>query len=255
MHRLAYPLCLTAALALIGFMPAAPAVEASSLAYDARYDIHKGLLILGETKVRLQQPSPQRYRYYLQTHSTGIASLFLTGEIAEVSEGWVTEGGFRPEVYHYRRTGDAKAHSAELRFDWKHGQVVNNVGRYPWRMAITTDTKDRLAGPLQLMYDLEHGDTDPVYRIADGGKLKTYTLHTKGHEAIQTPLGRFETVKVIRRAQNSDEITRLWCAPALHYLAVRIERWDRDNGTFTLVLHTLRGLTPAAQPQSPERAH
>jgi hypothetical protein len=232
---------------------ASTAADASSLAYDARYDIHKGPLILGETWARLQQPSSQRYRYRLHTRSTGIASLFLTSEIVEVSEGWVTKDGFRPEVYRYRHTGDAKARSAELRFDWKHRQVVNDLGHHPWHMAITADTKDRLAAPLQLMYDLAHGDTDPVYRIADGGRLKTYTMHIKGHETIQTPLGRFETVKVIRRAQDGDRVTRIWCAPALHYLAVRIERWDRDNGTFTLVLHTLSGLTRAAQPRSLDR--
>lgn len=250
MHRFKYPLRHTTALALISLVLTASTADAASLAYDARYDIHKGPLILGETRVRLQQPSPQRYRYRQHTRSTGIASLFLTGEIVEVSEGWVTKGGFRPEVYRYRRTGDAKARSAELRFDWKHREVVNDLGGYPWHMAITTDTKDRLAGPLQLMYDLEHGDMDPVYRIADGGKLKTYTLHTLGREMIQTPLGRFETVKVVRRAQDGDKVTRIWCAPALHYLAVRIERWDRTNGTLTLVLHTLSGLTQADRSRS-----
>lgn len=239
-HALPYPVLILISLALTVSM-----ANASAPAYDARYDIHKGPLILGETEVRLQHPSPQRYRYRLHTHPTGVASLFLAGEVIEVSEGWVTQRGFRPEVYRYRRTGDAKARSAELRFDWKRRQVVNDLGRHPWRMAITPDTKDRLASPLQLMYDLEHGRTNPIYRIADGGTLKTYALHTAGRETIQTPIGKFKTIKVVQRAQSGDNVTRIWCAPALHYLAVRIERWDRDNGTFTLVLHTLSGIAPS----------
>ncbi|HET8700972.1 MAG TPA: DUF3108 domain-containing protein [Nitrococcus sp.] len=239
------PVCL-AALVLLSLALAMPLATASSFAYDARYDIRKGPFTLGETALQLQRPAPERYRYRLHTHAIGIAALFLTGETFEISEGRVTKSGFRPELYRYRRTGDARARDAELHFDWKRGQVVNDVGRHPWRMAITADTKDRLAGPLQLMYDLEHGRTASVYHIADGGKLKTYTMHIEGRDTIRTPLGRFETVRVIQRAQEDDSITRIWCAPALHYLAVRIERRDRENGAFTLVLRALRDLTPSA---------
>lgn len=239
-----------AAASMIGLLMVASVAGAGIPAFDAGYTISRGPLVLGKAEVSLQRPSPRHYRYRVHTQPTGVAALFINGEVVEVSEGRVNQTGFHPEVYRYRRSGDAKARTAELRFDWQRGQVVNDVENHPWRMEITDDTIDRLVSPLQLMYDLEQGRTDPVYRIADGGKLKVYAMHIEGREKIRTPLGRFETVEVVRQAQDGENVTRLWCAPELHFLAVRIERWDRRRGSVVLVLHSLSGITLPTQAHS-----
>lgn len=249
-RRFSHPLdCFTAA-SMIGLLLVASMAGATIPTFDASYELRKGPLVLGKAEVSLERPSPRRYRYRMHTKPIGVASLFISGEVVEVSEGRVNQTGFHPEIYRYRRTGDAKARSAELRFDWQRGQVVNDIGDHPWRMEITDDTIDRLVSPLQLMYDLEQGRTDPVYRIADGGKLKIYAMHIEGREKIQTPLGRFETVEVVRQSQDGENVTRLWCAPELHFLAVRIERWDRHHGNFVLMLDSLSGITPRARVHS-----
>lgn len=212
--------------------------------YRAEYELNKGPLTLGRATLEFQRLAGERYLYRMYTRPTGMASLFYDDRIHEHSRGRITADGFRPERYVYRRSGDDKAREAELTFDWEANEVFNDVGDHPWHLDIPPDTLDRVVSPLQLMHDLaERGDRDTLtYRIADGGKLKTYTLSIAGEETVDTPAGRFRTLKVVRRDEDGERETRLWCAPALGYLAVKVEQWEEDDGTVELLLREVEGL-------------
>lgn len=231
-------------LALVGWAALAPAATTIP-EFNAVYDLRKGPLTLGRAELEFDRLGSERYRYRMHTRAVGVARLFYSSEVREVSRGHITERGFRPDLYRYVRTGDDKARTAELRFDWSANQVVNDVGDYPWRMEIPDDAMDRVVGTLQLMHDLDAGDVGETltYRIADGGELKTYRLTVEGRQTVETPLGRFETLKIVRRDEDGDSVTTLWSAPELHYLPVRIEHWDEDDGSFYMVMTELEGMT------------
>lgn len=210
--------------------------------FQARFDLRKGPLTLGEAHLSLERPDDGRYRYRLHTFPVGVARIFYDAEVREVSEGRITASGFRPDRYRYRRTGD-HARVVELRFNWSEGWVLNDVADRPWRMSVPDDAMDRVVTPLQLMHDLAVDAPSPlVYRIADGGHLRTYRLRREGEETVRTPLGKFHAVKVVRRAEDGETVTRMWCAPELHYLAVRVEQWEDGEGTVDMVLTRLEGM-------------
>ena len=216
--------------------------------FDAYYSVEKAGLTLGRASLRFRQPTPGQYDYRLHTRAVGVARLFASSEVIERSHGQILDSGFRPTTYHYERRGDDKARRAELRFDWQALEVVNDVAAYPWRMDITADTIDRVISPLQLMHDLANRDPDEnrlIYRIADGGRLKTYLLTIEGEDTIETPMGTFETLRIRRRDTDSDRETQLWCAPALDYLAVQVEQWEDGGLNFRLALTGLNGLDQA----------
>jgi len=216
--------------------------------FNARYEVRKAGITLGRADLRFAQPVPGHYRYSLHTRASGLARLIFSSEVYEQSRGRILEDGFRPDFYRYQRRGDDKAREAELRFDWLDLEVVNDVADYPWRMDITHDTIDRVIGPLQLMHDLAERDSDDdslVYRIADGGKLKTYLLTIEGTEMIDTPMGAFEAIRIRRRDTDSNRETRLWCAPELDFLAVRVEQHEDGDQNFLLSLADIDGLTPS----------
>lgn len=217
--------------------------------FIAVYELEKGPLTLAEARVQFERPELGRYRYRMHTYPVGMARLFYGGEIRESSIGRITEDGFQPERYTYRRTGDDRAREARLEFDWHTGQVTNHVGDHPWRLDIPEGTIDRVIGPLQLMHDLAEldGARTITYRIADGGKLKEYTASVEDMETVRTPAGRFEARKVVRRAADGESTTTLWSAPALRNLVVRIRRWDEDDGTFDLRLKSIRGIEREAR--------
>ena len=67
------------------------------------------------------------------------------------------------------------------------------------------------------------------YTIADGGKLKTYTLKTLGQETIKTQLGEMTTLMVRRHRSDSERVTTFWCAAELQYLPVKVEHKEPDG--------------------------
>lgn len=218
-------------------------------AFSARYDVRKAGLTLGHARLRFRRPAESRYLYRLSIRPSRIAGLFYSSTVREMSIGRIQADGFRPDVYRYNRSGGDDEREAELRFDWDTLRVVNDIEDRPWRMDITRDTIDRVISPLQLMHDLTErdGDDELVYRIADGGTLKTYVLRIGERTTVDTPAGRFEALTIRRSDTDSDRETTLWVAPALGYLAVQVEQREDGDRNFRMVLNTVDGL-PADTP-------
>ena len=238
---------LTAALLLV---VATTGAQALPERFSAYYQVTHAGLTLGEAQVEYRQTGPDRYRYSSHTRPLGLAALVLRSEIKEVSIGRITDHGFQPIRYKYDRSG-RKAREAELRFDWNRMRVVNNVAGNAWDLEIPEDTLDRMVSQLQLMHDLANREQDLVYRIADGGRLKEYTLRIMGREKLQTPYGQLETLKIVRLTDNDRRATTFWCAPALDYLPVRVDHREKDDN-FTMTLRDTSGfaveLAGRAQP-------
>lgn len=210
--------------------------------FEAVYSVQRGLFSVAETRVVFSRPADGRYVYRSRSRATGLARLFRDAQVRERSEGWIVEGGFRPARYRYRRTGDAPR-EGELRFYWEDGQVVNDVGGHPWRLDIPPGTRDRVVGSLQLMHDLAAGERKLVYPVADGGRLRNFRFRVTGRERIETAIGELETLRVVRTGGEADDRTVLWCAESLHFLPVRIEHRDNQEGAYAMHLERVNGLT------------
>jgi hypothetical protein len=234
---------------LLGVAMAALAGAASAAPPDfsARYRVSMGTFTIGEARVVFERLADDRYRYSSLTRPTGVTGLFYRTEVAEFSEGHITAEGFRPDRYGYDRRGRG-SRAAELAFNWDSQQVVNSVAQQRWQMPITADTMDRLVSQLQLMEDLGRSSTELEYRIADGGRLRTYQLKIEGEETIRTRFGEFDTIRVSRQhGDEADRATTFWAAPALNYLPVRIDHREQGD-SFRMVLEAVEGLPAPASP-------
>lgn len=236
------------ALAAATLLLACSSVQALPQAFSARYEVTHSGLTLGEARIEYRQTTPEHYRYSSHTRPLGIAALLLRSEIKEVSEGRIVDGGFRPDRYEYDRIG-RKAREVDLAFDWDRMRVINTISGDPWKMAIPDDTLDRMVSQLQLMHDLATKEQDLVYPIADGGRIKHYTLQITGREVVSTPQGQFDALKIIRLTDNDRRSTTFWCAPALDYLPVRVDHREKGDN-FTMTLRDVRGFT-ASSPREP----
>ena len=93
------------------------------------------------------------------------------------------------------------------------------------------------------MSDLADEKTAFNYRIADGGKLKSYDIRIVDKEIVTTPLGKIEAIKLIRyREGENKRQTTLWCAPQLNYLPVKLEHTEKGGSVFTALLRRLKGI-------------
>lgn len=235
--------CLLAAIA-----PLATADYSLPPQHTAEYTLEKGPLTVARATTKFYPAGDTAYLYRLHLRTTGLASVFSDNRLRERSRGRITETGYRPTEYYYRRSGGDEPESARVHFDWQQGRV-NSQGSDEWDLAIPDGTLDRVVSPLQLMRDLSvNGEAarEMTYRIADDGELKSYDVRIGERETVSVDAGKFEAVRVVRQSEDGDKETRLWCAPALDYLPVKMTRIEDDEDEFTLELESVEGIEPEA---------
>ena len=218
-------------LAAVLFATGAPAgVELPD--FKASYELSRGSMKIGNASLEFSTGANGSYTYTSRSSTLRWVAWFLKGKLYETSHGTITENGFRPDRYHYKRSGGSREREADLTFDWQSLRVQNDVEDSRWGMDILPGTIDKLASQLGMMHALASGETDITFSIADGGKLKAYRFMVVGEETLELPAGTFATVKVSKLREDDSRETLIWCAPALHYLPVRIRRRDKDDSEY-----------------------
>lgn len=226
-------ICLLLAAALAGGARAAPLPD-----FQASYALHFGSLRIGSMSIELETGADGTYRYESRSTPLKLVSWLIKDNLHETSSGTLSESGVRPREYHYERSGGSRERRADLSFDWQAMTVSNHVEDSRWKMDIPAGTLDKLASQLAMMLALQRGETDVTFKIADGGKLKEYRFRVVGRETLELPAGTFETVKITKVRDNKRRETFIWCAPALHYLPVRIWQREKDDSEYQSELET-----------------
>ena len=225
------------------------AVQASTALpepFTATYNLRLGDLHIAKMERRLMPLGKGRYIFRSETKPTGLLALFHRDRIVEESVWMLKDEEARPLEYTYQRSGGLKKQDVAIHFDWERGLIESQSGDNPWQMAIVPHILDKLLYHWVAMRDLEE-DSDKEqfeYQVADGGRIKIYRFNRLGEETLTTPFGRFETLKFKRSRDDDDKrFSTLWCAPALHYLPVRVDHKEKDGSIITAELETLSGLT------------
>ena len=233
-----------AALTLVLTLPVtSPASDWLPQRLEARYEVTAeafGGAGVGETRWVWSRPSPNALVFESVTEPSGLYSLVKSDVIRERSHIDVTTGEFRPRRYEYRRTGGKRDRIVEIDFDWQADRMTNTAKGQTRLMDIGPQTQDKLSYLLLVMRDLRGQPRELSYAIASGGKLETYRLSVEGQESIQTPAGKFKTIRV-QRLDQKKRSTTLWFTPALAYLPVKIAHQDRD-GLIEVTLTSVDGL-------------
>ncbi|WP_273152306.1 DUF3108 domain-containing protein [Methylophaga thiooxydans] len=210
--------------------------------FSANYLVRLNGIQAGELKRSLETQESGLKRFYSVSQAKGVFSFFKPDLIEETSIWQPNNGNVKPHSYVYQRSGGKKDKTLAMDFDWQKNLVSIDDKKHPWQLELEPGTLDKLVYQISLMKDLKRGIKSIDYRIADGGKLKTYHITVLGKETITTPMGHIETIKLTRhREKPSDRETTLWCAPALNYLPVKLEHIE-DDTSFTAVLRRLKGI-------------
>ncbi len=211
--------------------------------FSANYLVKLNSLHAGELKRSLITNEDGTRTFRSETQAKGIFAFFKPDLVEEVSIWQQHNGVIQPQSYLYQRTGGKRDKYLSLDFNWQKNQVYIDDHKQPWTLNIEENTLDKLIYQISLMFDLADNKTQFSYRIADGGKLKTYNIDILDTEVITTPLGKIEAIKLIRhRDKSKGRQTILWCAPALNYLPIKLEHTEKGGAVFTAVLRHLEGI-------------
>lgn len=212
--------------------------------FTAHYSVAKGSLPLGEMTRSLQSGNDGQWIFESVTHATGLAAVFLPDDITERSVWTYADGHIESLRYIYHNPGGKQKRELDLSFDSQNHIVSNAVEGYTWQLPTPPRVYDKLNYQLALMLDVQQGKTELEYSIADHDKIKTYRFAIVGEEELTTPLGVLRTVKITRVQDSDERTTRVWCAPSLDYLPVKIEQVDKGEGEFSMLIETLERPSP-----------
>jgi hypothetical protein len=212
--------------------------------FSANYQVMLNGIQAGDLKQRLSTNADGSRKFTSATQAQGLFAFFKPDLVEEISTWTMVDNKIQPRHYLYQRSGGKKDKYLKLDFNWQSQQLSIDDKNYPWQLALEPHTLDKLVYQLALMMDLDKGKNQYNYRIADGGKIKTYTIDVINEETVTTPLGKIKTIKLKRlRDETSKRQTVLWCAPALNYLPVKLEHTEKDGTVFTANLRRLKGIS------------
>ena len=247
--------------AALGTLTAATAGEAPIPPHRAEYLLTRDGLPFGVMTVELVIDTDGGYRY--RAHTAPHAAVALMSQALELGDGasqteesigQIAAGRFRPREYHFRRAGTESERGLDLSFDWEQGRAVTTSEGKPWSMDVPAEAQDKLSVLLAVRQDLAVPQGERNYQVADGGRLKTYSFRVLGWESLPGPDGERDTLALERSKDGRDVDYRLWMAPELHLLPVRVER-DEAGSLYVMELTRIEGLgtppasaTPAAGP-------
>lgn len=210
--------------------------------FEAEYSLYSKGLEVAKIKRTFKPHTDGTYIYESYSQTTGMLALFRDDKIIERSHWRQTDSGFQPIEYVYKHNGSKKNRNVYIDFNWSARQVRMRVNDDHWQMDLEPGTLDKMLYQLAIMRDLEQGISEISYRVADGGKMKTYTFETFDSESVHTPYGDFKALKVERYRDDRERETILWCVEELDYLPVKVVNIEPDGLKTTALLQTYKKL-------------
>lgn len=208
--------------------------------FHAVYDFERGRMTIGETRIALERSQDDIWRYTSESKATGFISIFVDDVIREESIFRFEDGEFWPVSYDYRQLNSSKNRDESITYDWTERTATVNYRGHESRPELEPGTLDRFLLQLAITVHAQDGKLDRTYRVLDNGRVKLYELEGEELESLTTPAGTFETLRVERIDEDPDKKLRLWLAPKLDYLPVRVEQEKRNEETLRLVLTRIR---------------
>ncbi len=206
----------------------------------AVYEVRYAGAAVGDTEWRIEPSAAGEYRFSSRTKPEGLFALLRDEQVVEQSTWRLDDAGaVQPLAYRHQRIGGKRARDLKYTFDWSTRQLLLDRDGERSTQPLEAPTLDALSYVLALMRDVAGGADRFEYRVLDGTKIKTYTLERRGEEALSVPLGRYDTIKVVRIGMDDGRETTLWLAPQLGFLPVRISHREREGYRIDVVLARL----------------
>ena len=155
-----------------------------------------------------------------------------------------------PHTYSYERKGLAKRKKhLNQSFDWDKQKVISRFKKDQVEIPLQDGVMDKLSYQLAIRCDLLKGQQTLNYKVMDRSRIKHYQFKVVGEEALDSPIGPLETVKVERIRDNERRQTFLWFAKNLDYLLVKLEQKDTGGNHYQIDITSLKPMPTTANVQ------
>lgn len=162
-------------------------------------------------------------RYHLVSDSTaiGLFKLLQPKPARFVSSGLVTEQGLQPETFAASRGAD-DPRQVSATFDWAQGRLAISHDGKNESFDLPPGTQDRLSVMYQFMFGRYDDMRQLEFHMTNGRKLDSYRYTITPDVELDTPLGRFSTLYLVKQRAPDETGTEIWIAPRLDNIPVKM---------------------------------
>lgn len=179
----------------------------------------------GTLRMQLRADS-QPGRYVFETHAnpSTLARLFVSRDAVERSELEATPEGLRPLSWFADDAKSGKSGDGKVQFDWATQRVTGEAEGKTVSLPTEPGLQDRMSMQVAVMAQLMQGKEPGSIAMLNDDHVRHYSYTRTGAAAMDTPLGRIDTVIYESTRPNSNRLSRMWHAPSLDFLPVRLEQ-------------------------------
>jgi hypothetical protein len=224
-----------ACLAAVASVQAAHADELEPFEASYAWMWHGMTVAVSTVKLEHQGDS---WIYSSKSSPRGIGKVFSQRPVQK-SVMRVSDKGVQPLSYDADDGTPATKRDAHVKFDWDDGRVTGVYDDVKVDMALHPDIQDDSSVQIALMVELLAGREPQKFQMVDKNAVREYGYHREREEAIDTAVGRIDTIVYGAQKIGSPRVTRFWCAPARGYIPMRVEQKKGNVVQWTMLLQSV----------------
>ncbi len=223
------------ALLAAGAIAAGAATPPASVKAD--YAVYKDGLHIATVQEDYAHNGDQ-YRIVSDTNPAGLLAMFIRTKVKVTSSGTVGTPGLQPEKLDYGRPDDASK-NVSAAFDWRTRELHLTFDGHNEKLPLAAGMQDRLSVMYQFMF-LSPEQFKPLeFPMTNGKKIEHYRYELAGTEQIDTPLGKLQTLHLVKQREPGENGTEVWLAADRHLFPVKLLILENDGSKFEQIITRL----------------
>ena len=213
--------------------------------YSAIYEVYHNETHVAHSSRKLTSKN-NVYELSSKTELAGIFSWFSDITVTETSRLLLKNNKLKFQSYSFQETDNDKNKSYELYLEKKTGKKKkNNQNSEPLQffnshlnktLPAAENLQDTLGFTVAIMHDLQKGNRNIRYTIAEKDNLKTYSLKFLKNKELTANNKALNTIKLEHYNPETQHRFTFWCAEELNYLPVRIQNIKKNGDEILLNL-------------------
>jgi hypothetical protein len=184
-----------------------------------------------------------KYQITSESNPAGLLAIFVRTKIKAQSSGTVTAGGLQPERMDYGRLDDASKNVGAA-FDWGAQQLHLSFDGRSETAPLVAGTQDRVSVMYQFMF-LALEKLQPLeFPMTNGKKIEHYRYELAGREPLDTPLGKLNTLHLVKQRERGENGIEVWLAADRHLFPVKVLFLENDGSRIEQVITQLEFKSP-----------
>ena len=213
------------------------AAAAPPVSVKADYAVYKDGLHIATVDESYAKNGDQ-YRIVSDSNPAGLLAIFVRTRIKAHSTGTVTAAGLQPAHMDYGRLDDASK-NVSAAFDWRARELHLAFDGRNETLPLVSGIQDRVSVMYQFLFLSPEKVQLLEFPMTNGKKIEHYRYELAGHEQIDTPIGKLDTLHLVKKRERDENGIEVWLAGDRHLFPVKVLFLENDGSRIEQVITRL----------------